>query len=147
VLKDIKTHLESKTENNEAFIKILIPLQQIDKKHWTLLAIDLSVLTANNETATHDDSKGLISRSYIRDISAPASMDRIKKWVQNSFPNIKEVDCQYCNAQGLWDSHNCGRYTLIKLYSLLNPKAQGLFLEAINKLLNGEAQTIMLKQQ
>jgi hypothetical protein len=136
VLKDIKTHLESKTGNNEASIKILIPLQQIRKKHWTLLEIDLS-----NQSATHYDSKGICSASFLKDQSTSKIKQRIKEWVKEVFPNVGEVDFKYDNTQGLCDNHNCGRYTLIKLHSLLNPEAKILSLDDINKSLNGEAQT------
>jgi IQ calmodulin-binding motif len=139
VLEAIKKHLDSKTENNEAPIKILIPLQQISKAHWTLLEINMSSLTGSDATATHYDSKGQVSLSHLRDVVCPKAKRRITEWVQQYFPYVKKVSFEYDGVQH--DRHNCGRYTLIKLRSFLNPEAQRLSLADINKSLHGEAQT------
>ena len=144
VLQTITTHLQHR--DNEGTTNILIPLQQISKGHWTLLAITSkpSGKPESNKlsvTATHYDSKGQFSLSHIIDIMTPQGLERIKNAVKEYF-STKTVKCKYVGTQGLLDHHNCGRYVLIKLRGLLDPGATKLSIDDINRsLYRGEEQT------
>ncbi len=147
VLEYIKRDLKDENRNPKAPIRLLIPLQQIRKEHWTLLEIKIASLLESHAAATHYDSKGKRSFSYARDFrpmsNAPA---RINTWVREFLDNRngskkKVVAFKYDGVQPFIDSKNCGRFVLIKLHSLLDPGAQRLSIDDINKVLNAEAQT------
>ena len=135
VLENIKEDLAKNNNRNNA--KILIPLQQIGKKHWTLLAITLTKKDApseNNEytaEATHYDSKS--QQNALRDWRSKG-----KKYVDEQVKNhfSAKVAYKYEGTQGLLDSHNCGRYTLIKLLALINLDQPRKELAAINDMIN-----------
>ena len=133
VLEEVKSHLESEEDSNEE-TKLFIPLQQIDRKHWTLLEIILGPGTtsengARTVTATHYDSKSRWSQRK-------SEYSYLEECLKNHFPEVK-VKYEYLSTQSLWDCHNCGRYTLINLYSLINPSGRTLSLEDINQILAG----------
>ncbi len=125
--------------NNNSKTKILIPLQQIGKTHWTLLAITLTKKDAPSENntytaeATHYDSKGIINKA--RDASSKG-----KKYVDEQVKNhfSAKVNYKYEGTQGLIDSHNCGRYTLTKLLALINPEENPKTIEDINRMINAK---------
>ena len=140
VLQTITTHLQHR--DNEGTTNILIPLQQIRKGHWTLLAINTQASGTGPTTATHYDSKGRFSASRAKDMLASKAQRRITKWVQGAFSTKNKVKFEYCGEQGMLDFHNCGRYVLIKLWGLLDPGATKLSIDDINKsLYRGEEQT------
>ena len=147
VLEYIKKDLEDENRNSKAPIRLLVPLQQIRKEHWTLLEIKIASLLEGRAAATHYDSKGKRSFSYARDFrpmsNAPA---RINTWVREFLDNRddskkKVVAFKYDGVQPFIDNKNCGRFVLIKLHSLLDPGAQRLSIDDINKVLNAGAQT------
>ncbi len=133
VLEEVKSHLESEKDSNEE-TKLFIPLQQIDREHWTLLEIILGPGTtsengARTVTATHYDSKSRWSQRK-------SEYSYLEECLKNHFPEVK-VKYEYLSTQSLWDCHNCGRYTLINLDSLINPSGRKLSLEDINQILAG----------
>ena len=142
VLNDIKNDLDSRSSSAKIPTRILIPLQQISKGHWTLLAINTQASGTGPTTATHYDSKGRFSASRAKDMLASKAQRRITKWVQGAFSTKNKVKFEYCGEQGMLDFHNCGRYVLIKLRGLLDPGATKLSIDDINKsLYRGEEQT------
>jgi hypothetical protein len=131
VLKEIKSHIAMTKKYS---FRILIPLQQIDKEHWTLLAIisdpnNKSKNNASTITATHYDSKAMLSASGAKDnihslscfFSQKISNSGIS-YVQTCVKKCFEAEMkkEYTGKQILSDSINCGRYTLLKLGELLN---------------------------
>ena len=143
VLEEVKSHLESEEDSNEE-TKLFIPLQQIDRKHWTLLEIILGPGTtsengARTVTAKHYDSKGRSSQ-YVADLVlaffGKSEYSYLEECLKNHFPKV-EVEYKYLGNQNLWDCRNCGRYTLINLYSLINPSDSTLSPEDINQILAG----------
>jgi hypothetical protein len=125
-------------DKNTSNAKILIPLQQIGKQHWTLLAIMLTKKesTSGNDEytaeATHYDSKGLLNKT--RDLWS-VGKKYVDKCVKDNFPDAT-VEYKYSGEQGLLDHHNCGRYTLIKLLALINSDQPHKKLATINDMIN-----------
>jgi myosin heavy subunit len=138
VLNDINEYLAIRPSSAETPTSILIPLQQISKKHWTLLEIHVSASLEGGVAATHYDSKRLLSFSRTKDTLFSNAGERITAWVQEAFSTESKVEFKYCGEQGVNDCINCGRYTLIRLRRLLDPETPELSLEEINRSLNGE---------
>ncbi|MFM2428491.1 MAG: hypothetical protein RL012_375 [Bacteroidota bacterium] len=140
VLDDIKKDLAERKTTTQPLpsTSILIPLQQISKKHWTLLEIHVSASLEGGVAATHYDSKRLLSFSRTKDTLFSNAGKRITAWVQEAFSTESKVEFKYCGEQGVNDCINCGRYTLIRLRRLLDPETPELSLEEINRSLNGE---------
>lgn len=91
-------------------------------------------------TAIHYDSKSWFSGSHTKDSWTLGGSERVGNAVKERF-SAEKVEMKYEGTQKLPDTHNCGRYTLIKLANLLNLKSDPLSLEDINQSLNeGESQ-------
>ena len=145
IKKDIEKNLiTNETDNSKAPIKLLIPLQQISKKHWVLLEleVDISSLTAGKATVKHYDPKGKFSVSCAKDYWTSEARKRIKKWVQATFKDTREEDFkipEYTRKQGASDSINCGRYVLKKLFELLKQENHVMSIKDVNSIKDVDA--------
>jgi len=128
ILNDIKTHV---SENKYLGYRILIPLQQISRKHWTLLDADLST-----GAITHYDSKGKIGNE-LANLWHSDGITFVKETLRESFPELV-YKAKNTGKQSLLDDHNCGRYTLLKLLELLNPSTGIKSLKDINKIFDSQ---------
>ena len=138
VLSKIKEHLETICRGTGGSTQILIPLQQLDKEHWTLLEIVLGPSNKSggrtNTIAKCYDSKGWASNSNFVDFWVNARrIVYVKSCVNEQFG----VDIEWIREgkQGVIDGHNCGRYTLIKMGQLLRVKNAPDSIDGINRVL------------
>jgi len=144
VLEEIKNSLEEDKEKKITKFKILIPLQQISKGHWTLLEIRSTPSTTPEKNvsplcATHYDSKGFMTASFFKDFLLPEARkgrQRVEEAVKILGEGTK-VTHRYKGTQGTLDHHNCGRYVLLQLGKLLELKSAPQTIADINKILSG----------
>lgn len=143
VLNEIKNDLD-RAQNNSVNTQILIPLQQIDKEHWILLEIVLKPgngpesNTGGTTTAQCYDPKTWISGSNLVDWWInPQRMNYVNDCVKEQF----SVDTVWMRqgVQAIGDNHNCGRYTLIEMGSLLRLENAPQSLKEINEILAPES--------
>ena len=125
--------------------KILIGLQQTQKKHWTLLEIYLKPNEKSQDkactvTATHYDSKGTVGGTCADIVFKCIGRSRtnyVEQCVKKYFPDTEHVNYQYSGDQSTWDHHNCGRYMLAKMTNLIYPEEEkARTISDINKIIN-----------
>ncbi len=124
ILKEIKDNFDKTSEL--ASSKILVPLQQLGREHWVLLAIETkkqesdiaSMNTQPQTTATYHDSKDAIIGT-MRNWGDGESMATIEEAVKGHFGSDIQVRREYSGKQVWFDNNNCGRHTLEKLVEIM----------------------------
>ena len=125
VLDNVKANYDIQ-KSEHPIGRILIPLQQIDRRHWTLLDVDFS-----NGT-THYDSKNTVV-SCIANFWHGKGISLVKNTLKKAFPGSK-YESKNTGEQSLQDNHNCGRYTLLKLLRLLELRQDVASIKDINQI-------------
>ncbi|MHA7877710.1 MAG: hypothetical protein ACX93T_02155 [Bacteroidota bacterium] len=121
VLEKIKNDFSHNEKLSSA--RILMPLQQLGRKHWVLMDIKIEKTTdenALNTTAVYYDSKNrflgeLTNMCFKKDISV------IKNAVKTYF-DAEQVISIYSGSQFFLDTEHCGHYTLKMLEERLVEK-------------------------
>lgn len=118
-------------------VKILIPLQQNNKAHWTLLEITLKIQSGTDRhtiTSTHYDSKSQYTGVFVDWLKSTS--DYISNTITKHFNDI-ELRYIYSGKQGVFDHVNCGRFTACKMTKFLYPDLN-YNIGDIDKIISGE---------
>ena len=157
-LKIVRADFEKNQDRKTA--KILMPLQQIGKAHWVLLAISTQkgdgTPTRDRPAATQYDSKGNANKvrdvynrlsgvKYVKSLlsrtrgNAMTGNENVEAAVKTTMDENIEMQYKYSGIQKILENHNCGRYTLLKLMELLDPETKIKSIADINYILAPQA--------